>query len=89
MFFDPAISLPKLRAGLKLVKRKLGFRQLMDLTSIRDTQLVRGSHGRLTAEPDGPLVISSESDAFDDDSPVDATAFKDLVLRHVFRPAPP
>ena len=85
MFFDPAISMPKLRAGLKLVKRKLGFRQLMDLTSIRDTQLVRGSHGRLTAEPDGPLVISSEADAFDDDGPVDATAFKDLVLRHVFR----
>lgn len=85
MFFDPAISLPKLRAGLKLVKRKLGFRQLMDLTSIRDTRLVKGSHGRLTAEPDGPLVISSEADIFGgDDGPVDATAFKDLVLHHVF-----
>ena len=89
MFFDPAISMPKLRAGLKLLKRKLGFRQLMDLTSIRDTQLVRGSHGRLTAEPDGPLVISSEADTLADRGPVDATAFKDLVLGHVFRPARP
>lgn len=84
MFFDPAISMPKVKAGLKLLKRKLGFRQLMDLTSIKDTQLVRGSHGLLTAPEDGPLVISSEVGMLPDDEAIDATEFKDLVLRHVF-----
>ena len=84
MFCDPAISMPKVKAGLKLLKRKLGFRQLMDLTSIKDTQLVRGSHGLLTAPEDGPLVISSEAEMLPDDEAIDATEFKDLVLRHVF-----
>ena len=84
MFFDSGISMPKLRAGLKLLKRKFGFRQLMDLTSINDTHLVRGSHGIMTSPEDGPLVITSEANFLPEDAPLLATAFKDLVLRHIF-----
>ena len=41
-------------------KRKLGFRTLLDVISLKDTRLVKGSHGRLTDDPaHGPLVISS------------------------------
>lgn len=85
LFFDPAIAVPKLAAGLRLAKRKLGMRTLMDVISLKDTQLVKGSHGRLTDAPDhGPLVITSEPNLLADEGPIDATAFKQLVLDHVF-----
>jgi hypothetical protein len=52
--------------------------------SLKDTQLVKDSHGRLTDDPDhGPLVISSVPDLLPV-GPLEATAFKDLVLAHVF-----
>ena len=84
LFFDPAIRLPKLAAGWRLLKRKLGQRTLMDVISLKDTRLVKGSHGRLTDDPEhGPLVISSTPELLPDDR-VDATAFKQLVLDHLF-----
>lgn len=84
LFVDPAIQYPKLTAGWKLVKRKLGQRQLLDIISLKDTQLVKGTHGRITDDPDfGPLVISSEPDLMPEGA-VEATDFKALVLEHVF-----
>lgn len=83
LFLDPALSLPKLRIGLKLLKKALGFRMLMDVIPL-DASLVRGSHGRLTDRPEqGPLCMSSEPGLMPQ-APVDATAFKSLVLSHVF-----
>ena len=84
LFFDPALANAKLSAGWRLAKRKLGFRQLLDVISLKDTQLVKGAHGRLTDDPDdGPLVISSEPSLLPE-GPVEATAFKQLTLDHVF-----
>jgi hypothetical protein len=81
---DPEIRFPKLAAGWKLAKRKLGQRQLLDIISLKDTQLVKGTHGRITDDPSfGPLVISSEAD-FLPEGAIDATDFKALVLEHVF-----
>jgi predicted AlkP superfamily pyrophosphatase or phosphodiesterase len=84
LLVDPAIRVPALAIGWRLAKRKLGMRTLLDVISLKDTQLVRGSHGRL---PDhahhGPLVISSEPDLLPEGD-LEATAFKDLVLAHVF-----
>ncbi len=87
LFVDPAISFPKLAAGWKLAKRKLGQRQLLDIISPSDTKLVKGAHGRLTDDPmAGPLVISSEADLMPEGA-VEATDFKALVLDHVFGPS--
>ncbi|MGB8842923.1 MAG: nucleotide pyrophosphatase/phosphodiesterase family protein [Aliidongia sp.] len=84
LFFDPAVRWPKLAAAWRLALRKLGQRRLMDVISAGDTQLVRGSHGRLTDDPrHGPLVISSAPELLPD-GPVAATAFKALALAHVF-----
>ena len=84
LFVDPAIRLPKAAIGWRLAKRKLGMRTLLDVISLKDTQLVRGSHGRLTDDPEhGPLVISSEAGLLPD-GPIPATDFKRLVLAHVF-----
>ena len=55
LFVDPAIRLPPAAIGWRLAKRKLGMRTLLDVISLKDTQLVKGSHGRLTDDPDhGP-----------------------------------
>ncbi len=88
LFVDPAIKYPTLTAGWKLAKRKLGQRQLLDIISLKDTQMVQGTHGRITDDPDfGPLVISSEADLLPE-GPVEATDFKALVLDHIFGQRP-
>jgi len=84
LFFDPAYRFPNLAAGWRLAVRKLGFRRLLDVISLKDTQLVRGAHGRLTDDPgEGPLVIGSEPELMPP-GPVHATDFKALTLDHVF-----
>ncbi|UBM58504.1 alkaline phosphatase family protein [Marinilongibacter aquaticus] len=45
MFFDPEKSVVMLRAALKLLGKKLGFRTTMDLIGL-DATLIKGSHGR-------------------------------------------
>ncbi len=84
LFVDPRIRFPTLATGWRLAKRKLGMRTLLDVISASDTALVRGSHGRLTDDPqEGPLVISSRADLMPG-GPVQATGFKQLVLDHLF-----
>jgi len=84
LFVDPELAMPKLTIGRKLAARKLGFRNLLDVISLKDTQIVRGSHGRITDSPDeGPLVISSNAGLLPEGA-VDATDFKELVLAHIF-----
>jgi predicted AlkP superfamily pyrophosphatase or phosphodiesterase len=83
LFLDPAIALPKVRVGLRLLKRALGFRALMDVIPL-DASLVRGSHGRVTESAErGPLVITSER-ALAPEAALPAHAFKAWVLAHVF-----
>ena len=84
LFIDPEIRWPMLAIGWRLGKRKAGMRALLDVISLKDTKLVKGSHGRLTDDPDhGPLVISSRPDLLPEGE-VLATDFKDLTLAHVF-----
>lgn len=85
LFIDPAIRSPKAAIGWRLLKRKAGMRTLLDVIPFHDTTLVKGSHGLVTPSPeDGPLVISSAPELVPE-GPVQATAFKELVLEHVFR----
>ncbi len=73
-----------LATGWRLAKRKLGLRTLLDVISLKDTALVKGSHGRVTDEPaHGPLVISSRPERLPAGA-LEASAFKQLVLDHLF-----
>lgn len=84
LFVDPAIRFPMLATGWRLAKRKLGLRTLLDVISLKDAALVKGSHGRLTDDPaHGPLVISSRADLLPVGA-VEAAEFKQLVLGHLF-----
>jgi predicted AlkP superfamily pyrophosphatase or phosphodiesterase len=81
LFVDPAIAVPPLKVGWILLKKKLGFRYLMDVVPL-DATLVKGSHGRITDDPlDGPVVVSSERGLLD--GAVRAEAVRDLILRHL------
>jgi len=60
LFVDPKISMPRLKVGWTLLKRKLGMRSLMEVTPL-DAGLVKGSHGVEPASPEeGAVIISSE-----------------------------
>ena len=57
LFFDPDISFLKPKIISKLIRKKLGFRTLMDVIPI-NPNLVRGSHGIIPPEQtDWPILI--------------------------------
>jgi DNA polymerase III epsilon subunit len=59
LFLDPELPWPLFSVGWRLLKKKLGFRTLMDVIPL-DAGLVGGSHGRLTDRPEqGPLLLAS------------------------------
>jgi predicted AlkP superfamily pyrophosphatase or phosphodiesterase len=60
LFIDPALRMPKLRIASRLLRKKLGFRMLMDVIPL-DASLVRGSHGaRPRSMDDWPVLIAEE-----------------------------
>ncbi len=82
LFVDPQLKFPKLKAGSKLLKKKLGFRYLMDLIPL-DASLVKGSHGCIPPTPDmGPLLISKQTNLINSES-IKATDVCGLILQHL------
>ena len=62
LFLDPAQSAVKLKIAWRLLKKKLGFRMLMDLIPL-DASLVKGSHGCVpNSRRDYPLFIAPKGD---------------------------
>jgi len=65
MFLNPEIKLPMAKVGMKLLKKKLGFRYLMDVIPL-DASLVKGSHGHIPSSPeDWPVLITQQADLLD------------------------
>ena len=82
LFLDPAIRLPPLTVGWKLMKRKAGFRSLLDVIPL-DARLVKGSHGRQTGwNEDGPVFISQSTDLVDSTN-ITSIDVHALILRHL------
>lgn len=83
LFIDPEITLPKLKIGWRLLKKKLGFRYLMDVIPL-DAGIVRGSHGRVTDSDDnGPIFMTTEARLLNNKS-IKAQDVFHLLLDHVF-----
>ncbi len=58
MFLDPRFKVPMFRVATKLLRKKLGFRMLMDVIPL-DPRLVLGSHGLAATDPrDRPILIA-------------------------------
>jgi predicted AlkP superfamily pyrophosphatase or phosphodiesterase len=82
LFFDPARKLLKARAGLTLLKRRLGYRSLLEVVPL-DASLVRGSHGRAPEAPtESPVLITQRADLLEEPV-VQATEVCGLLLRHL------
>jgi predicted AlkP superfamily pyrophosphatase or phosphodiesterase len=82
LFLDPRQPLVRLKVLWKLARKALGFRYLMDVIPL-DPSLVKGSHGRLPADPrDGPVLISSSPK--ERRTRVEATEVADLILETMF-----
>jgi predicted AlkP superfamily pyrophosphatase or phosphodiesterase len=73
LFLDSNATKTKIAATL--LKRKLGFRALMEVTPL-DASLVRGSHGRCC---DGAVIISNHLKT----DRIAATEVRDLILEHL------
>ena len=83
LFFDPAgPAAAKGRAGLALLRKKLGLRYLMNVVGLdAGARAVRGSHGRLPAdERDAPVLICSERPPGATGGTIAATEVKELLL---------
>lgn len=82
LFVNPQIKLPKLKIGLKLLKKQLGFRYLMDVIPL-DASLVRGSHGCVsTNNAHAPLFITRQTHLLNSQS-IEATDVCPLILGHL------
>ncbi|HTO03635.1 MAG TPA: alkaline phosphatase family protein, partial [Opitutus sp.] len=81
LFVDPGLSLPKLRVAAKLLRKKLGFRVLMDVISL-DPSLVKGSHGVCPADRrEWPVLIGAGASA----EPIAATAVQEKLRQICLR----
>ncbi|MFB2117768.1 alkaline phosphatase family protein [Parapedobacter sp. 2B3] len=67
----------KLRAGYKLLRKKLGFRYVMDVIPL-DATLVKGSHGAVDIPTEYYPVLISKNKPLGEE--LEPTAIKDLVL---------
>ncbi|SEK75699.1 nucleotide pyrophosphatase/phosphodiesterase family protein [Nonomuraea pusilla] len=82
LLFDPANpGAARRRAGMALLRKKLGMRYLMDVVGLdQGARAVRGSHGLLPADPaDAPVLLCSDASAARER--FEATEIKDLLLR--------
>ena len=83
LFLDPKLLAPKLKIGLTLLKKRLGFRTLMEVIPL-DANLVRGSHGRPTdRDEEGPVFMTSAPELLPEGR-VGSEDVKGLILNHVF-----
>lgn len=78
MFMNPADPLIKLKAGFKLLKKKLGFRYLMNVIPL-DATLIKGSHGRISEDSQHhPVLITAKGE---ETNPVTAVDVYDVIWK--------
>ena len=83
LFVDPALAVPAIKIGFRLLQKTLGFRYLMDVIPLA-ASLVKGSHGRMESDPvKWPVLMSTEPSLLPEGR-VHATDVKGLILRHIF-----
>ena len=79
LFLDPTLKRPKMEVGLRLMKKKLGLRYLMDVIPL-DATLVKGSHGRIPADRlDWPILAGELPHLMDRDCIPATQVFHELL----------
>ena len=82
LVLNPDIKIPMLTVGSKVLKKKLGFRYLMDIIPL-DATLVKGAHGRLSENDlDKPLLVTQDPSLLNADK-IQPTEVFELILKAV------
>ncbi|HDZ03541.1 hypothetical protein LCGC14_0127230 [marine sediment metagenome] len=82
MMTDPKDKMVMAKVVGKLLKKKMGFRTVMDIIPI-DATLIKGSHGRLTEDvEDFPIFITNHTTG-DNDQKISAIQVRDLIEDHL------
>jgi hypothetical protein len=82
LFLDPGLTNPRLEIAWRLLRKKLGFRMLLDVIPL-DASLVKGSHGaRPNNISDWPVLIA-ERNSLPPNSQVHATDVYHILKRCV------
>ena len=86
MFIDPKIKFPLPLVAGKLLKKKLGFRTVMDIIPL-DATLIKGSHGHLPADKnEWPVMLTKYKSELPTE--LQATEIFSLILEHLQFKAP-
>jgi predicted AlkP superfamily pyrophosphatase or phosphodiesterase len=83
LFIDPKFATPRLAIGSRLIRRKLGFRTLLDVIPL-DTKLVRGSHGRVDQPESMRPVLITDRELDRHDATLPCEAVRDVILDAMF-----
>ena len=83
LFLDPEIKIPLLKVGGILLKKKLGFRYLMDVIPLTP-DLIKGSHGRLTEDKEDQPIFISKNENLSLENTIEPIDVFDLILHHLF-----
>lgn len=84
MFANPDIRFLKAKLGWVLLKKKMGFRYLMDVIPLQ-ADLVKGSHGRISESPLDWPVLSLPPNASESEDEVNPTDVYTLIYDQVMR----
>ncbi len=82
MLVDPKIKFATLKVLFKLLKKKLGFRMLMDLIPIDDT-LIKGSHGRNPESNSDKAVFITKNSKLLNSEVIEPVDVHDLIMAHL------
>ncbi|MCA9414712.1 MAG: alkaline phosphatase family protein [Candidatus Omnitrophica bacterium] len=83
LYVDPEISLPWLKIGGYLLKKKLGLRGLLEVIPL-DPSLLKGSHGRAIENPELHPVLIGDKEILPPKDAVHCTEIKEIVLKSLF-----
>lgn len=81
--YDPVemFMTSKIRAGYKLLRKKLGFRYVLDVIPL-DATLVKGSHGSIGIGPEyHPVLITNEEQG---SKTIEPTDVHEIIWNHLF-----
>lgn len=82
LFTDPKKKMMMVRIAFKILKKKLGFRSMLNVIPL-DATLVKGSHGAINIDEDYyPLLIQNKSD--NNNSFIEPTDIYNTIIKHIF-----
>ncbi|WP_158968866.1 alkaline phosphatase family protein [Paraglaciecola sp. L3A3] len=81
MFVDPKFKLPLWQVAKRVIKKKFGFRYLMDVIPL-DPSLVKGSHGRITDDANKGAILISKAEKVEQGKQYQQTDVFQLILSH-------